>query len=109
MVVIYHSLEMFGVNILHRLMPSSRVGRRYNFAKLTPRTRPHLFHNNLDISQRDSLVVAPDDELEKIVSQHLEDHADVSSVDAADFEVVQKLDTSLSVGIHLVALTDLDK
>ena len=55
------------------------------------------------------MVVAPDDELEEVVAEHLEDHADVRAVDAADLEVVQQLDAPLAETVRLVALANLEK
>merc|ERR1711963_771390 len=52
----------------------------------------NLLHNKLDIVQRDALVIATNDELEEIMTQDLKNHANVSSVDTADLEIVQKLD-----------------
>ena len=67
----------------------------------------HLPHYQLHVLERDPLVVAPDDELEEVVAQHLEHHAHVSAVNAADLEVVQQLHAPLAVRVHGVALPDL--
>jgi hypothetical protein len=52
------------------------------------------------------LVVTPYDEFKQVVPQHFKDHAHVGPVDAADFEIVQELDTPLSEGVRAVALAD---
>ena len=70
--------------------------------------KTHLLHDDFDIVQRNTLIVAPDDEFEEVMSEHLEDHAHVGPVDAADLEVIQQLYAALSVGIFLVAQTDLE-
>ena len=67
----------------------------------------HLPHYQLHVLERDALVVAPDDELEEVVAQHLEHHAHVSAVNAAYLEVVQKLHAPLAVRVGRVALSDL--
>ena len=48
----------------------------------------HLLDDHLHVQHGDALVVALNDELEKVVAEHLEDHADVDAVRAADHEVV---------------------
>jgi len=65
-----------------------------------------LLHDELDVEKGDALVVTPDDKLEEVVAEHLEDHADVGSVDAADLEIVQKLYAPFPEWISLVALSD---
>ena len=67
----------------------------------------HLFHNKFDVVQRNTLVVWPDDEFEEVVAEHLEDHADVSAIDAADLEVVQQLDTPRPERILFITLSNL--
>ncbi len=47
-----------------------------------------LPHDDLDVVQGNPLVVAPDDELEQVVTEDLEDHAHVGAVDTAYLEVV---------------------
>jgi len=65
-----------------------------------------LLHDELDVEKGDALVVTPDDKLEEVVAEHLEDHADVGSVDAANLEIVQKLYAPFPEWISLVALSD---
>ena len=66
-----------------------------------------MSHYDLDILQRDPLVVAPDDEFQKIVTQDLEDHADMSPIHTTDLEVVEELNTALAESIFLITLTNL--
>lgn len=66
----------------------------------------NLADDGLDVEQRNALILAADDKLEKIVTQDLEHHADVSAVDAADLEIVQQLDRLLAFRVRFVALAD---
>lgn len=66
----------------------------------------NLADDGLDVEQGDPLVLTPDDELEEVVAQHLEHHADVGPVDPVDFEIVKELDRLLTLGVGFVALAD---
>ncbi len=79
------------------------------FSTLPLSSWTHLSHDDLDIFERDSLIVAPNDELEEVVSQHLEDHTDVGAVDTANFEVVQELNTSFTESVRFVAFANLEQ
>ena len=69
----------------------------------------NLLHNKLDIVQRDALVIATNDELEEIMTQDLKNHANVSSVDTADLEIVQKLDAPFAERIRFITFSHLKK
>ena len=65
-----------------------------------------LFDDEADILERYAVVVGLDYELEQIVAEHFEDHADVDAVRAGHFEVVEQLDgfeAILVVGVAVAA------
>ena len=50
----------------------------------------YLFHHHFDVLERHALVIVPNDELEEVVAEYFEHHANVRSVDAGYFEVVEQ-------------------
>lgn len=48
-----------------------------NAVEVHSSTCGYLFNDQLDIVQRDTLVVGTDDQLQQVISQHLKHHADV--------------------------------
>lgn len=66
----------------------------------------NLADDGLDVEQGNALILAADDKLEEVVTEHLEDHADVRTVDAADLEIVQQLHCLLAFRVRFVALAD---
>ena len=74
--------------------------------KKEKRRRRNLADDGLDIEQGYALVLAPNDELEEVVAQHLKHHADVGAIDAVDFEIVKQLDRLFPFGIRVVAFAD---
>lgn len=69
----------------------------------------HLSYNGLDVEQGYSLVLAPNDELEKVVAEHFKHHANVRAIDARDFKVVKELDRLLPFGVRFVTVADAAK
>ena len=69
----------------------------------------HLLDDHLHVEQRDPLVVALNDELEKVVPEDLEDHADVDTMRTVDHEVVHQLDRLVSPRITGVRVTNLGR
>lgn len=72
-----------------------------------PCNASHLPCDALDISKRDTLIVGADDELEKVVPQHLKHHAHMSPIHSTDLEVIQQLNRLVSLWIILVGLSNL--
>lgn len=70
-------------------------------------TLTHLPNDALDILERDSLVVGPDDEFEQIVSEYFKDHAHVGTVHASDFKIVQQLNGFVSFRVFGIGFSNL--
>ena len=66
----------------------------------------HLPNYCFHIEQRNALVLASYNELQKVVSQHFENHANVCAVDTTDFEIVEQLDCFLSFRIRFIAVAN---
>ena len=67
--------------------------------------KKYLFDYDFDVAERNTLVIAPDDEFEKVVAQNLENHADVSSIHSAYFEIVQQQDLKLQTQLTFLQAT----
>ena len=68
-----------------------------------------LLDDHLHVQQGDPLVVALNDELEQVVTEDLEDHADVDTMRTVDHEVVHQLDRLVSPRITGVRVTNLGR
>ena len=69
----------------------------------------HLLDDHLHVQHGDALVVALNDELEQVVPEDLEDHADVDTMRTVDHEVVHQLDRLVSPRITGVRVTNLGR
>ena len=65
-----------------------------------------LFRNDLHVADGDAAIVRTDDQFEKIVSEHFEDHAHVCTVRTCDFEFVEQLNTFEAVGVGRVRVSN---
>ena len=67
----------------------------------------HLLHDKFNVVEGDALVVTPNDELKQIVAKYFENHAHMRPVHTADFKVVQKLNTPLTVRVSFITFAHL--
>lgn len=97
-------ISMIKCNMTSLLLPQkqiSKIAKKSNALSIT-----HLTHDNLDIIDRNPLIVWPNNQFEQVMSEHLEHHANMSAVCAFNFEVVKKLHNGMTSSVSLITLSN---